>query len=129
MTPRLLTSIGLTLLTCPAWAAPALYNCVFEAGPEKEAQVRHKPHVVDYIYDPVAGGGVILGNDLEVLVVKGAEAISFVTKGPDGGVDSTTIHLNGQKDNRFPAVFSSHHIEGDLRPGQWRGWCTLSQRG
>jgi hypothetical protein len=131
MNARLLTSICLTLLAWPAWAAPALYNCVFEPGAEKgtSAPSQQKSLVMDYIYDPVAGGGVILGNDLDVLVVKGAEAISFVTKGNDGSVDSTTIHLKGRKDNRFPAVFSAHRIDGELHPTQAQGWCSLSQRG
>ncbi len=82
----------------------------------------------EYVYDPAAGGGLIEGNDLEVLVVKGADAISFVTKGKDGSVDSTTISKKGG-DNKLPAVFSSHHIGAVLEPKQWYGFCTLSQRG
>jgi len=131
MKARLLMIFGLSVLAGPAPAAPALYNCVFDSLFEKDAglQPQKKPLVTDYIYDPVAGGGVILGNDLDVLVVKGPDAISFVTKGNDGTVDSTTIHWKGQKDNKFPAVFSAHRIGGELRPQQWYGWCTLSQRG
>lgn len=78
---------------------------------------------------PPRGGGVIEGSDLEVLVVKGADAISFVTKGKDGSVDSTTISMRDEVDNKLPAVFSSHHIGAVLEPKQWYGLCTLSQRG
>jgi hypothetical protein len=121
----------LTMLAWPATAAPALYNCTFDSVFEKATglQSQRKPLVKDYIYDPVAGGGVIVGNDLDVLVVKGADAISFVTKGNEGTVDSTTIYTKGQKDNKFPAVLSVHEIQGALVPRQWYGACTLSQRG
>ncbi len=128
---RLFLGIGLALMAKTALAAPALYNCAFDTAFERQAglQTQKKPLVKDYVYDPVAGGGVIIGNDLDVLVAKGADAISFVTKGNDGTVDSTTIYWKGQKDNRMPAVLSVHHVNGDLRPEQWYGWCTLSQRG
>ena len=131
MKMRLLIGLCMTLLARSATAAPALYNCAFDSAFEKEAglQAQKKPLVRDYIYDPVAGGGVIIGNDLDVLVVKGGEAISFVTKGNEGSVDSTTIYLKDQKDNKFPAVLSVHEICGALRPQQWYGVCTLSQRG
>ncbi len=131
MRMRLPIGLCMTLLAGSATAAPALYNCAFDSVFEKETglQPQKKPLVKDYVYDPVAGGGVIIGNDLDVLVVKGADAISFVTKGNEGSVDSTTIHLAGQKDNKFPAVFSVHEIRGALRPKQWYGVCTLSQRG
>lgn len=131
MNLRLMLGAALALSAAPAAAAPALYNCEFDVLSDSKAgpQLQKKPLVREYIYDPAAGGGVVIGGDQEVLVVKGADAISFVTKGNDGAVDSTTISRKGEKDNRLPAVFSSHHIGDALEPKQWYGFCRLSQRG
>lgn len=123
--------LGLLLLAQPAAAAPALYHCDFDAVFERKTglQARKKPIVKEYIYDPAAGAGVIVGSDLEVLAVKGPEALSFVAKSADGSVESTTISLTGATENRFPAVFSAHHMREGSAPQQWYGYCRLSQRG
>lgn len=122
---------ALVLAGQSAPAAPALYNCEFKTVSDRKAaaQPNVKPLVKSYIFDPATGAGVIEGSDLEVLVVSGADAISFVTRAADGSVDSTTIWKKGAVDNKFPAVFSSHHIGPAFEPKQWYGSCVLSQRG
>lgn len=123
--------VAINVAAGPTLAAPAIYTCEFKTASDRAAasQPEKRPLVQEYVYDPAAGGGFIEGNDLEVLVVKGADAISFVTKSKDGSVDSTTISKKGGPDNKLPAVFSSHHIGALLEPKQWYGLCTLSQRG
>lgn len=115
----------------PATAAPALYHCEFNALWEKGAgpKIQKTNIVEEYVYDPAAASGLVIGSDRDVLVVQGPRAISFVTKGSDGSVDSTTISKKGVVDNKLPAVFSSHHIGEGLEPKQSYGFCTLSQRG
>ncbi len=130
MTFCAILSVSTALVAELALAAPVIYTCEFKTASDRAVASRpeKRPLVKEYVYDPAAGGGFIEGNDLEVLVVKGADAISFVTKGKDGSVDSTTISKKSG-DNKLPAVFSSHRISNVLEPKQWYGLCTLSQRG
>ena len=111
--------------------APINYRCDFNVASDRKehAQTSPRPLAVEYVYDPAKGGGVIVGEDSDLLVVSGREAISFVARHTDGSVVSTTILNKPDPGNRFAAVLSAHKIESALKPEQWLGSCTVLQRG